>query len=130
MQNNKDSVLHYVNLKDLLFATSILGCFLQFNPLNAELNPIRHLLALVGARHIVHVSRIRVNEMQDLATIFRAIICRSVLIFFHPQQSRWRPVHTLGVLRCPVVVKQTQSSGIWFQFCHQASTACFSETFL
>jgi hypothetical protein len=32
-----------------------------FNPLNAELNPIRHLLALVGARHIVHVSRIRVN---------------------------------------------------------------------
>ena len=31
------------------------------NPLNAELNPIRHLLTLVGARHIVHVSRIRVN---------------------------------------------------------------------
>ena len=29
------------------------------NPLNAELNPIRHLLALIGARHIVHVSRIR-----------------------------------------------------------------------
>ena len=33
----------------------------MFNPLNAELNPIRHLLALVGARHIVHVSRTRVN---------------------------------------------------------------------
>ena len=33
------------------------------NPLNAELNPIRHLLALVGARHIVHVSRIRVNML-------------------------------------------------------------------
>jgi hypothetical protein len=32
-----------------------------FNPLNAELNPIRHLLALAGARHFVHVSRIRVN---------------------------------------------------------------------
>ena len=32
------------------------------NPLNAELNPIRHLLALVGDRHIVHFSRIRVNE--------------------------------------------------------------------
>ena len=31
------------------------------NPLNAELNPVRHLLALVGARHIVHFSRIRVN---------------------------------------------------------------------
>ena len=32
------------------------------NRLNAELNPIRHLLALVGARHIVHVSRIRVKR--------------------------------------------------------------------
>ena len=35
---------------------------LNINPLNAELNPIRHLLALVGARHIVHVGRIRVNR--------------------------------------------------------------------
>ena len=34
---------------------------IHFNPLNAELNPIRHLLALVGARHIVHASRIRVK---------------------------------------------------------------------
>ena len=32
-----------------------------FNILKAELNPIRHLLSLVGARHVVHVSRIRVN---------------------------------------------------------------------
>jgi hypothetical protein len=35
----------------------------EINPLNAELNPIRHLLALVGARHLVHVSRIRVNDV-------------------------------------------------------------------
>jgi hypothetical protein len=34
-----------------------------FNPLNAELNPIRHLLALVGAHHFVHVRRIRVNTV-------------------------------------------------------------------
>jgi hypothetical protein len=31
------------------------------NPLNAELNPICHLLALLGAHHILHVSKIRVN---------------------------------------------------------------------
>jgi hypothetical protein len=31
------------------------------NPLNAELNPICHLLALVGAHHIFYVSRIRVK---------------------------------------------------------------------
>jgi len=29
------------------------------NPLNAELNPIFHLLLLFGAQHILHVSRIR-----------------------------------------------------------------------
>jgi hypothetical protein len=31
------------------------------NPLKAELNPFCHLLALLGAHHIFHVSRIRVN---------------------------------------------------------------------
>ena len=35
----------------------------RFNTLNAELNPIRHLLALIGARHIVHVSRVRVKAL-------------------------------------------------------------------
>jgi len=33
----------------------------KINPLNAELNPICHLLALLGGHHILHVSRIRVN---------------------------------------------------------------------
>jgi hypothetical protein len=32
------------------------------NPLNAELNPICHLLALEGIHHFVDVSRIRVKE--------------------------------------------------------------------
>jgi hypothetical protein len=32
-----------------------------FNPLHAELTPTCHLLALVGAHHILHVSRIRVK---------------------------------------------------------------------
>jgi len=38
-------------------------CDINFNinPLNAELNPICHLLALLGAHHILHVSRIRVK---------------------------------------------------------------------
>jgi hypothetical protein len=31
------------------------------NPLNVELNPVCHLLALLGAHHILHVSRIRVK---------------------------------------------------------------------
>ena len=32
-----------------------------FNPLNPELNPICYLLALLGAHHFFHVSRIRVK---------------------------------------------------------------------
>ena len=34
-----------------------------FNPLNAELNPICYLLALLGAYHFLHVSRIRVKSL-------------------------------------------------------------------
>jgi hypothetical protein len=36
----------------------------DLNHLNAELNPIRHLLALAGAHHFVDINRIRVNEKQ------------------------------------------------------------------
>ena len=34
-----------------------------FNPLNPELNPICYLLALLGAHHLLHVSRIRVKSL-------------------------------------------------------------------
>jgi len=33
------------------------------NPLNAKLNPICHLLALLVHHHILHISRIRVNGL-------------------------------------------------------------------
>jgi hypothetical protein len=35
---------------------------MNFNPLNAKLNPICHLLALLRAHLIFHVSRISVND--------------------------------------------------------------------
>jgi len=35
-----------------------------FNPLNAQLNPICRLLALLGAHPILHISRIRVNILK------------------------------------------------------------------
>jgi hypothetical protein len=34
-------------------------------PSNAELNPICHLLALLGAHHILHVSRIMINRRDE-----------------------------------------------------------------
>ena len=35
----------------------------HFNPLNAELNLICYLLALLGAHHFLHVSKIRVKSL-------------------------------------------------------------------
>ena len=35
----------------------------SINPLNAKLNPICHLLALLGVHHFLHVSRIRVKSL-------------------------------------------------------------------
>ena len=37
--------------------------FRCLNPLNAELNPICYVLALLGAHHLLHVSRIRVKSL-------------------------------------------------------------------
>ena len=39
------------------------GNVVKFSPLNAELNPICYLLALLGAHHFLHVSRIRIKSL-------------------------------------------------------------------
>jgi len=46
----------------------------MFNPLNAKLNPVCHLLALLGAHHILHVNRIRV-KIYCLWCFKRVILC-------------------------------------------------------
>jgi hypothetical protein len=49
-------------------------------PLNAWLNPICHLLALLGAHPVLHVSRIRVKTTPTcfgLMTIIRELIIRA-----------------------------------------------------
>ena len=40
----------------------------SINPLKAELNPICHLLALLGAHHIFHVSGLRVKVVVDIVS--------------------------------------------------------------
>jgi hypothetical protein len=42
----------------------------MLNPLNAKLIPICHLLALLGANPILHVSRMRVNELKTAITAY------------------------------------------------------------
>jgi hypothetical protein len=49
---------------------------LFINPLNAELNPTCHLLALLGAHHILRVSGIRVNNFFFLISWFLIVSCR------------------------------------------------------
>ena len=49
------------------------------NPLNDELNPICHLLALLGAHHILHVSRIRVKKLNTVQ--WRAVLEVVLTIF-------------------------------------------------
>jgi len=59
----------------------------SINPLNPELNPICHLLALLGAHHILHVSSIRVKICRitpKLVTIeqkYRALYIRTDVCF-------------------------------------------------
>ena len=57
--------LRVMNLIVLCYLSATVDiCMLDvFNPLNAELNPICCLLALLGALHFLHVSRIRVKSL-------------------------------------------------------------------
>jgi len=50
-----------------IYSSLILFYFILFNPLNAKLNPICHLLALLGAHHILHVSGIRVEDNASIS---------------------------------------------------------------
>ena len=48
--------------KGLITVQKAAPLILTFNPLNAEFNPICHLLVLLGAHPILHISRIRVKN--------------------------------------------------------------------
>ena len=43
--------------------STLLYVYMCLTLLNAELNPICYLLALLGPHHILHVSRIRINKI-------------------------------------------------------------------
>ena len=81
----------------------------SLNPLNTKLNPICHLLALLEAHHILHVSRMRVNNYEligDFAqsepyTYFAAQSVRpwTPPLCFDPANSLfdWRAIDTCGL---------------------------------
>jgi len=45
-----------------------------FNPLNAEFNPICHLLALLGAHHVFHVGGLRVNAFSQTVVNLKMLL--------------------------------------------------------
>ena len=73
---------------------------LTFSPLNAKLNPICHLLALLVAHHILHFSRVRVNPF--VLNSIKESLCHA----FHRNSliliilARWRRWRTGGEWRC------------------------------
>ena len=62
-----------------------------FKGLNPQLNPICHLLALLGAHPILHVSRIRLN----LFLIISSILCKTRSRFFDVRKSMHH--HTIQI---------------------------------
>jgi len=63
----------------------------HFNPLNAELNPICHLLALLGAHHIFHVSGLRF-KLQWSEHSMRSLLYL-INVLHYPEDDRLRSKH-------------------------------------
>jgi len=64
----------YISVKihsSLLLSDMRTNCNSCINPLNAELNPICHLLALLGTHHIFHVSGL--TNSRDNVVCFRTV---------------------------------------------------------
>jgi hypothetical protein len=89
--------------------------FCYLSPLNAGLNPICHLLALLGAHHILHVSRIRVKiifsplnaKLNSICHLLALLGAHHILhvsrirdkIIFSPLNAQLNPIcHLLALL--------------------------------
>ena len=60
----------------------------NINTLNPELNPICYLLALLGAHHFLHVSRIRIKSLTFRLLMSYIYMEHSFLMFVDHTQRR------------------------------------------
>jgi hypothetical protein len=94
------------------------------NPLNAELNPICHLLELLGAHHILHISRIRVKVL-----VSNEIMIRKETKFEAVNQSEILRQKHFSVFHIrPSIYGATAPSGPWPPS-HDASIPLYSQLF-
>jgi len=67
----------------------------MLNPLNAELNPICYLLALLGVHHFLHVSRIRVKTVyailawKRIIPLFLSVVITNVILTTTHSKNAW-----------------------------------------
>jgi len=60
----------------------------KFNPLNAELNPIFYLLALLGAHYFLHISSVRVKSLNFRLLMSYIYMEHPFLMFLDHTQRR------------------------------------------
>ena len=101
-------------LKGNVVTVTYKKCFdFMISPLNAELNPIRHLLTLVGAHHILHVSRVRVSKTVST----RTLLVKVVTSFFGmiPVNKPFKPKYSTHFLflHIPLIRKENCNYNHW-----------------
>jgi len=81
-------------IANIFFIKVVLVVSKYVNPLSPELNPICYLLALLGAHHFLHVSRIRVRLISLFVQLRYTHIQCSVVLFKIPLYvSGWLAHH-------------------------------------
>ena len=75
----------------------------MLNPLKAEFNPICHLLALLGAHHILHISRVRVKVQITLFPFLVKGFSYEIHVALRYTERKLRPVRLTGNISCTVL---------------------------
>jgi hypothetical protein len=81
------------------------------NPLNAELNPIWHLLVFLGAHPILHISKRRVKI---LSLLFFLIYIKWLLSFLYDYQIYRSPHHHFISTESPFIYRTTSIRNLFF----------------
>ena len=92
--SNVSTKMIYLNCSESLRADLVIENFRRYgrkrtvlNPLNPELNPICHLLALLGVHHFLHLSRIKVKSL-TLRLLMSIIYMEHLFLMFLDHTQR------------------------------------------